>query len=912
MSHIYSIHICIHCQEFHTGIFLQCGRILLLGKPGIGKSIFGCKIALDWCDLINEKNKASDAKAQDKASDNNQSRNMTQDISSGQNNDKIQDTPQSHDSDITQSEKKVLEQFSLLLHIDLSRIKPNSNLHDVISEQILVGQRQNIQSLINYMQKYPRKILLILDGWDKFNPAFCQDIRDIANGHSFPDATVLVTSHVRESTVMPKTVCRIRMIKGFSLSQAKQFIEKIFQLIKFTASGDDLVKFVTDNHLWGVFSAPLMLTYLCILYSTGSSLQQKVTDLFCSIIELSLGRHKLKKMKKPAADVKVTLSDYPKELLDLGKLAYLGLENKNTRTVFSQEEAVKIGGEAILDVGLLHKVRSESPLTPSCFLKFGHKSIQEFLAAVYVCNDERAFSKALRFIPIRSNESIAFSQFYKHLDSLIKVYDCQLFITFVCGLNAQYGQKLINKIKYIGVSDTATAAQCPEFSCEVWETDKPDDLVDRQTATASEVTPFLVQCCWEMAESDESAHSSLREGFPYKPVSALPAFTLEPVFNMNIVNIYNLTHLIQTSKVVFSEGYLVMLYNLSHNKENDKHITTLLDHISHNLTNTRHINITNMKSDIQCKSLTGVFNTIHKQGRLSVLSNTIYKLLLPKQVLISNVHLQPPDMQEVLHRLPQDLVWLLLDNVTLSGCEASLCEAVTRLISLRVLDLESLSLPGLYQEKLCEAVTGLTQLQVLNLYNTDMSAAGESLLTCLKALTLLTFLKLCHTQLTEDMTRAVVELLPSWPGLLLLSLAGLPVTVAVGGLRQGLPQLTKLRWLEVSDGGLDSQQLVEVFSSLPQSVQFLGARGNDTQDDIIAITKKLPSLPNLKYVFLYLHDVSADITQQLKAACQQAGTVIISSEQVYIQHSAALTEMFLKNYEWIQYGARLSKLLKAL
>ena len=471
-----------------------------------------------------------------------------------------------------------------------------------------------------------------------------------------------------------------------------------------------------------------------------------------------------------------------------------------------------------------------------------------------------------------SNDQIAFNKFNEYLDSVIKLYDCQLLVTFICGLNPVFGEQLIQKIKHISDTDTATAAQCPEFSYKGWQTDKPDvvNLAYRQATTASDVTPFLVQCCCEMSQSDESAHSSHREGFPYKPVSALTAIKLKPNFNMNIINMYNLTQLIHTSKVVFSEGHMVRLYNLSHNKGSDKHITTLLDHISHNLTNISGLDITNMKSDIQCKSLTGIFNTSYEWVRMR------------------HLHLEPSDMQEVLHRLPQDLVKLVLDNVTLSGREASLCEAVTPLISLRRLYLESLSLPGLYQKKLCEAVTGLTQLQELSLSDTDMSAAGEALLTCLAALTLLIYLNLDYTQLTEDMTRAVVELLPSWPGLVFLSLSCLPVTGAVGGLRQGLPQLTKLRWLNVRDGGLDSQQLVEVFSSLPQSVQAVDADDNDTQDDILSITQKLPSLPNLKYVRLSLHRVSADITQQLKAAFQQTGAVIISSNQDVIQHAAGI------------------------
>ena len=813
----------------------------MLGSPGVGKSVIGHQIALNWGEMVSKDQAFS--KTQPEAG-------KEQDVSKEFTSLTVSDEP-------TKEEADLLKQFTLVLHVDLSQIRPNSTVNDVLSAQILAGYRAaDIKKIIRYATSNQDKCLWLLDGFDEYDPSFCLEITNIVNGQHFPETTILITSRVRENTVMPKAIDAQCMIKGFNRIQAREFIKKILKLSKSTLSGDELVKFVTDHHLWGVFSVPLMLTYLCLLYLTGSTLKDKVTDLFCSIIKLSLGRHKLKKMKKPAADVKVTLSDYQKELSDLGKLAYLGLENNNTRTVFSHEEAVKVGGEAILDVGLLTKVKSDSPLAPSCLFTFGHKSIQECIAAVYISNDQTAYNK-----------------FNKYLDSVIKVYDCQLLVTFICGLHPVFGEQLIQKIKHISVTDTATAAQCPEFSYSGWQTDKPGvgDLAVRQAATASDVTPFLVQCCWEMLGSDESAHSIHREGFPYKPVSALPALKLEPRINMNIINIYNLTQLIQTSKVVFSEGRRVRLYNLSHNKENDKHITTLLDHISHNLTNICDLDITNMKSDIQCKSLPGIFNTSFEW------------------VYMKNVHLQPSDMQEVLHRLPQDLVRLYLENVTLSGCEASLCEAVTRLISLRRLHLESLSMPGLYQEKLCEAVTGLTQLQKLSLSKTDMSAAGEALLTCLTALTLLTYLDLDYTQLTEDMTRAVVDLLPSWPGLLYLSLAGLPVTVraAVGGLTQGLPQ-TRLRWLNVRNGGLDSQQVVDVFSSLPQSVQLVWADGNDTQDDIISITQKLPSLPNLKYVLLSLHRVSADITQQLKAAFHQTGAVIISSDQEYIQHAAGI------------------------
>ena len=106
----------------------------------------------------------------------------------------------------------------------------------------------------------------------------------------------------------------------------------------------------------------------------------------------------------------------------------------------------------------------------------------------------------------------------------------------------------------------------------------------------------------------------------------------------------------------------------------------------------------------------------------------------------------------------QWLYHLEMENVTLSGCEASLCEAVTHLISLQNLHLYSLSLSG-YQKKLCEAFIGLPRLQKLSLNGTDMTPARGVLLNCLSSINYLVYLDLADTKLTDDMTRAVVGLI---------------------------------------------------------------------------------------------------------------------------------------------------------
>ena len=747
--------------------------------------------------------------------------------------------------DPTKEEEEFLTQFTILLHIDLSQIRPNSSLFDVISEQILVDKRENIKKFIRYVTSNQKNCLFILDAWDEYSPSFCQQVTNIANGQEFPDATVLVTSRIRESTVLPKVIDGQCLINGFNKDQAQIFIHKILRMSKFNSSGDPLVKFVTDHHLWGVFSVPLMLTYLCLLQITGSSLKEKVTDLFHSIIKLSLGRHRLKNMKVAAADVKVNLIEFENEILSLGKLAYTGLANANTRTVFSKEEVIQSGGEAILDMGILQKSRSQDPLSPSCQFTFGHKSIQEFMAAIYISNSESAFN-----------------HFCKYLDSLIKVYDSQLFVTFVCGINPSYGQQLIERIQYISNTDTATAAQCPEFSSYGWNTDKPGlyDLAYRHLAPASDVTPFLVQCGWEMRQVEESPHDH-REGFPFKVESLNSAIKLKPHLNMKMINVLHLSDLLQTSMVLFSEANQVKLYNMSHSSQNDEHVTTILDHVSKKLSNLGTLQLVNIKSDSKCKPLPGLFKSSFRR------------------VFISNVRLHPSDLSEMLQYMSKQeaLVVLRLDSVILTGNEASLCEVFPCLVSLRKLHLVCLSLIG-YQDRLCEAIANLHKLNHLSMERTDMAAAGEAIITCMGSLKELTHFDMGDTRLSENQIRGVLPLLPS--SLVFLSLVGLPLSAAME-LRQVLHRQKQLLWLNVSNTGIGTQQLVELFSSVPPSIQVVEANYNNTKEGIVSITQMLPSLPNLQFVYIILPHVRANIIQELKEAFKQRGAAFFSCHSDY-------------------------------
>ena len=799
--------------------------MLLLGSPGQGKSILGHHMAIDWS-CIQTTGKTCTGTATDVE---------------GQKicKEHLEGSQENLTIDQTKDEEQFLKQFSLLLHIDLSQVRAESTLSDVISQQILVDRRENIEWFLDYVTLHQEKCLIILDGWDEYNPSSCPDVTKIANNHSFPGATVLITSRIREHTVLPKAVDAQCMIRGFNKAQAKKFVEKILKLGQCLTPADNLVRFVTDNNLWGVFSVPLMLTYLCLLYMSGSKLREKVTDLFHGIIKLCLGRHCLKNMKLKSAAVQVTMDQFENELCNLGKLAYHGLANENTRTVFSKDEAVDMGGEKILDIGLLQKVRSQDPMSSSCLVTFGHKSIQEFVAAIYLTQFQDAFDL-----------------FFEYIDSLIKIYDTQLLVTFVCGLNPDMGRQLIEKVKAISKSKTATAAECPEFSYRGWTTDKLDvyDRAWRQVIVASDVTPLLIQCCWEMLDSGQ------RVKFPFTHGKDQSAITLEPNINLNIVNLHCLSELLKRSKVSLTEGGKIKLYNMAGSKENQQETNRMIEHLSENSSKFSVLDVTNVKSSIKMKGFPKLLDT-------------------PLELIcIKNVKLLKPDMLVLLQRLSQQtsLVELCLNRVILVGCEFALCEAICHLIALRVLRLKSLCVAG-FETQLCEAISHLEHLQSINLYKTNFAPADNAFPDCLSKLTLSLFkyLDLADTKLTEDQTRDVVKLLPLCPDLLLLSLRGLPMYAAVDELQDVLPKSKQLQGLDAHRGGLNTQQLVSVISSLPASVKMLYAQGNHIQDDIMSVTKVLPSLPNLEFVTLDTDSISDDVSSELNEAFVEDGVLLV-------------------------------------
>ena len=765
------------------------------------------------------------------------------------------------DSEPTKEEKELLQTLSIVLFINLSRISPNSSLFNVLSEQIVMSYMDDIRSLIHYIHTHQGDCCLILDGWDEYDPSSCTELTAIINGRQWPDAYIVTTSRIREQTVLPENIDTQCMVKGFSKSQAALYIEKILRAYEKDSKHDIISTFIDKHKLWDIFRVPLLLNFLCTLYLSDEHLSDKVTLLFTNVIQSTIGKQKLKDMKlKSGSSANTPLESYKSELMALGELGLSGLTGENTQTAFNKQKVMDIVGESGLKLGLLQMVKSQDPTGPVLY-QFPHKSIQEFASAIFIANSDQGLDTTLEY-----------------LDTLIKVYDHQLLVMFVCGLNPDLGQRLVQIVQDISESSNVTAAQCPGFSFRGWETDDPtdNDQAWRHTQTANDISSFVIKSCWEMIKFPIVHYNN----FPFTQSSTETGhIQIRPTLNFKILPIETVNKLIELNQLSLSSGNDLSCYNINITQENIDQVSRLFSHLGDN-TNTTKVIFTNVTSTTDVNSNV-VHDLIQHYNYLSYFKMRNVGLCVSDQVFLFR-HLSTQ----------QQLVNLYLNKVSLSGCEEAFCFTLKKLPFLRRLYFKFMSVSA-WESRICEAVSHIRQLQLLNLYKTDMSAAGDALPQCIHSLCNLKYLCLTDSNLTDSQVRPFVLQLPACPGVLFLSLYDIPLSLVVSEVQQVLPKLTLLRVLGVSRprGGLDTDQLLAVIRSLPPSVQGICACNDKTSDGIVSMIEVLPSLPRLLYLYLNLSSVSDAVIQQLRSACQDQHVSLVGNKDEWMKYAPEMAQI---------------------
>ena len=348
-------------------------NVLVVGRPGIGKSLFCIKLIRDW---------ASDTE--------------------------------------TENSQLNFEAVFLLKFRRMNSIKKPLTLRELLAFSEYSSD-VNEDAVWKYVLENPTKVLLIFDGVDemkfKKNIAECSDsdqlndvtakmsvpalYNKIASGKLLGGATVLTTTRPNAvSFVKHLDFDRTVKILGFTSEQVEDYVNK-FTADEEEGTGRTIWQHICSNvNIFSMCYVPVncfiictcLLHFLQTLKSNVSTiLPTKLTDIYSIAIKMFYFKHSrnYKQYQGQADFIRETFENLPDgvkaDFKRLGEIAFIGI--KEGRLIFESKEV-----EGLEDCGLLHRLPDLCALADSPFEKpkaqfcFMHQTIQEFLAAKHVAD----------------------------------------------------------------------------------------------------------------------------------------------------------------------------------------------------------------------------------------------------------------------------------------------------------------------------------------------------------------------------------------------------------------------------------------------------------------------------------------------------------------------------------------------
>ena len=303
-------------------------RILVHGRPGIGKTVFTQKATFDWSQ---------------------------------------------------HRFKGTTGRFHLVLLVKLRDVCNLNDVPAILSAANLLASDGpiSIENLYDYVRRHQENVVLILDGYDEYvhSTASQSPVLEIWEKKRLRDCCVIITSRDMKGEGLKSSSDAQFEIDGFDRKRQEDFARRFLK----DQDVKEFFRYLEQQDLKDIAKIPILLLMLLLVWKEKDreGLPSSRVMVYFQFLQ-TMFNHMSEKQKKPAEKV----DNHREELCKVGELAFDALLHDLLYFPLSKLPDPVLT-EKLIEAGLF-QLLNMSALNPCKDVHFIHKSMQEFLASLFL------------------------------------------------------------------------------------------------------------------------------------------------------------------------------------------------------------------------------------------------------------------------------------------------------------------------------------------------------------------------------------------------------------------------------------------------------------------------------------------------------------------------------------------------